>query len=282
MTESLSLLNALRHLGARAFGLVLVIAACAKLVSPWAAAFELSRLGLSFRQGQFVEIGVIPIEFTLGIYLLAVPSFAALGGAALGVMLTLFGITHLMIGAHGSCGCLGDIQIPQAWMTATAAAGTTLCSWEWRARARVLAGTSVSRRFLMTGVILLGTMAVAASFRICGSARPDDFLRASLSSNGAKTVIAVLVDSTCRSCNELVVAHDEDDNRYFYFFRESDAVPADPSWDRRRTAKLPDEIWWSLIDGSPPAEFTVTSDGITRIQKGTPICVGGHDFELHK
>ena len=239
------------------FGLVLVVAAILKAASPTAAASSLAWTGASatLRYGGVVALGGVEALIGASLVLGAWPLVAHAAGTVLAAVLLAGHL--LLVDAGAACGCIGDVAVPAwvlravlvgggaaCWLVARCDAGPPIRTWHAGLRAIAVA--------VVTAAASIPAIASAASDGSAAlelvrtlDARPDD--------PGALVVVGSTSCSDCMTTLErLRAAHPDLVMWLLTRGRDSEQQDLPPRILRRAIA---DDLWWRLIEGSPPAVF---------------------------
>jgi hypothetical protein len=254
---------------ARLYGLGLVLAALAKSHGPHAAAAGLlwTHFGLNARLalilvGSFVEL-LVGLSVLVGVRCRPVV-LAGLATAATLLILHLIG----MASSSSSCGCFGDLPVPDGVTLGILGMGMVGCATAMRsAQARP--------NWRRLGLLLLPAVAAPALALLSLAQQPKspaETLRRLLGVGQEGNAIALVGTWSCADCRhelERIVAQRRSTERIFFVTRESERQRAPVSVESVERAQVPDLLWWQLVPSKPPVvlRFGPEVAGVVTMQK---------------
>jgi len=252
----------------RLVGVIWLLSAALKGVSPHAAARPLLDLGASTSASLAVIDAVGVAEALVGAGLMFGMVRAAPWALSLSSVLLLVHMWISVGAVDRSCGCFGAVPVPEALAVTSLILGGVASGVVMATRSPNPSPRSVA---VLLGVRVLALMAIVpAGVRRVQTEDPLDVVLASAAIESSDRGVILVVSARCEHCRSALdqiesedLRSQEDPDRRIAVLRESDPhfdefVRTRDLWD---PVVVSDSVWWRLIEGQPPTYVHLREGG---------------------
>lgn len=248
-------------LGARTFGVVLVVSGFLKAQSPWPAIHSLAWTAWPDAMRQWLVHCTTAWEVLIGTGLVLIPSrrWALYLGMGTSVLLMIAHVLGLTIGGVDDCGCFGDLRVHQTAVLCLLGAGLLVC---WYASRWPESGAAVAKWKLPVAVAVFIGATSPLVLEVRAESAVQQLVRR-LAIAPADDVLVVVGSTDCPHCAKeltslaaqrasspeaqpagVVLVRPESDRQTW---------PEHMRWPWLQVREIPENLWWRLLLDAPPS-----------------------------